>query len=210
MSIIFRDRAQAGRYLAEVVREEGFETVFGIARGGVVVAQAIAEILKVPVEVVAVRKLGVPFSPELAFGAIAPGGVLVLDHAFMERVGLSTYEIESISLAEEEALKKRVAVYGIKKPQIEGKSVLLVDDGVATGATAQAGIRYLKKFNPSRIAFASPVCAPESVAQVRKEADIICLKNPENFLAVGQFYEQFEPVSDEEVVKLVKEGNAKL
>lgn len=206
MNKVYKDRKEAGHYLATVIKEEGVpDIVYGVARGGVAVAKTIAAELKIPLGAIVVKKLGLPFSPELAFGAVAPG-ILVLDHPFLNRIGLSSYEIQSVREGQEQQLQAQLELYNIGELDVKGKNVLIVDDGVATGASALAAIRYIKAGEPKEVTFAAPVCAPETSDRVAHESNLICLRSPEDFLAVGQFYQEFEPITDEEVISLLKEG----
>jgi putative phosphoribosyl transferase len=206
MERVFFDRAQAGLYLTEYLRGESLDLVLGLPRGGVVVAYEVAKGLKLPLGVIVVRKLGVPDSPEVAFGAVAPG-VRVIEHEMVRRLNIPESDIKSVLKKEELELKKRTALLG-PTPDLRSKRVVIVDDGVATGSTARAAIYYAKKFNPQRITLAVPVCAPDIAGKLKNEVALICLQSPSDFLAVGQFYYNFEQVTDEEVLALAKKARS--
>jgi putative phosphoribosyl transferase len=168
------------------------------------VAAEVANNLNVPLGVVPVRKLGVPFSPELAFGAIAKD-VVVLDEELVQRMGLTEAEIESVLLREGKELKRRERLYQGRLPSsLKNETVIVVDDGVATGATVLSALRSVKKQQPKHIIVAAPVCAPEISEKIKGHAKLVCLQAPHDFMAVGQYYQNFEQVTDAEVLTLVK------
>lgn len=208
--MIFPNRNDAGRRLArklEAYAERNDVFVLGIPRGGVPVAFQVAAKLGAPLDVFVVRKLGVPSQPELAFGAIASGGIRILDAQIVESMGVSEEEIERIVAAEREELDRRERVYrGRLAPlHIENKTVILVDDGIATGASTRAAIAALRLLKPARIVLAAPVAPASTCRHLRSEVDdLICLDTPETFYAIGQFYEDFSQVSDEEVTTLLR------
>jgi putative phosphoribosyl transferase len=208
--MIFHDRNDAGRKLAKALdsyaaREDVL--VLGIPRGGVPVAFQVAAELEAPLDVFVVRKLGVPQQEELAFGAIATGEIRILDAQIVESVGISEMEIERITAKEIQELNRRERVYrGNRTPlHLESKTVILVDDGIATGASTMAAITALRKLKPARIVLAVPVAPASTCARLRREVDnLVCLDTPETFYAIGQFYEDFTQVSDEEVTSLLR------
>jgi putative phosphoribosyl transferase len=208
--MIFQDRKDAGRKLAKALdsyaaREDVI--VLGIPRGGVPVAFQVAAELEAPLDVFIVRKLGVPQQEELAFGAIATGKIRILDAQIVESVGISEMEVERIAAKEMEELNRRERVYrGNRAPlHLEGKIVILVDDGIATGASTMAAITGLRKLKPVRIVLAVPVAPASTCERLRREVDnLVCLDTPETFYAIGQFYEDFSQVSDEEVTSLLR------
>lgn len=203
---MYADRAEAGRRLAALLgRFKGREdvVVLGIPRGGVVVAFEIAEALHAPMDVLVVRKLGVPGHEELAFGAIASGGVTYLDSEAVEAIGLSKLEIERVLSNEMRELERRERTYrgGRAQPEIQGKTVILVDDGIATGSGMRAAVKALRQLDPARIVIAVPVAPASTIESLKSEADeFICPAIEESFYAIGQFYEDFAQVTDEEVI----------
>ena len=205
----FRDRAEAGRHLAELLRGyAGREDVIVLAlpRGGVPVAYEVARALGVPLDVFMVRKLGVPRHEELAMGAIAGGGVLVLDEGLIASLGIGTGQVRQAIAAEARELERRERVYrdGRAPPQLEGRTVILVDDGLATGATMRAAALAVREHRPARIVIAVPVAAAETCRELRGDADeLVCAATPSPFGAVGLWYENFSQTSDEEVRELL-------
>ncbi|HJU74910.1 MAG TPA: phosphoribosyltransferase family protein [Gemmatimonadaceae bacterium] len=210
--MLFVDRHDAGRRLAEVVaaRFEGINglhaIVLGLPRGGVPVAYEVAKMLRAPLDVFVVRKIGLPWQPELAIGAIASGGVRVLDYAATHSHGVTAGELEEAIEREERELERRERRFRGNEPPIEvvGKTVFLVDDGLATGASMLAAVRALRTRNPYRIVVAVPVAAPEACSDLQREADfMICGEMPEPFHAVGVWYHDFNQTTDEEVQALL-------
>ena len=212
---VFRDRAEAGRILARGLAEyAGREDVLvlGLPRGGVPVAAEVARVLGAPLDVLVVRKLGAPGQEELAIGAIGEGGVRVLNERLVRDLGLSTQSIERIAADAEGELERRVAAYrnGHVALEVEGKTVILVDDGVATGATMRAGLQTLRALGAARIIAAAPVGAADSVAALEEDADeVVVLETPPWFSAVGQWYEDFGQTTDEEVSALLSHNRSK-
>jgi len=210
----FRDRQEAGQLLAQALaflkgREDVI--VLGIPRGGVVVAAEVARALGAPLDVYITRKIGAPYNPELAIGAIASSGDVVLDQALIASLGVSPEYVENETERQRREIQRRLKRYRGDRPtqELEGKAVLLVDDGVATGATTLAAIRALKKQKPAELILAIPVGPPNTVARLRKEVDrLVCLETPELFWAVGAFYQIFDQTSDEEVVRLLQESQS--
>jgi putative phosphoribosyl transferase len=209
--MIFADRYDAGKHLASEIKKKGYSTpyVIGLARGGLPVAFEVAKALKSPLSVLVVRKLGVPALAELGFGAIAPSGIMVLNEEIVRIAGLSKYEINLARQKEQAELSRRIKRYGAKPemPEIKDKIAILVDDGIATGISAQAAIKYLKVFNPKKVVLATPVCSPETLQMLKAEADeVICLNSPAYFSAVGEWYKDFSQTSDEEVIELLEKA----
>ena len=208
----FQDRRDAGRVLAERLREFANDRnvlVLALPRGGVPVAYEIAHSLNVPLDVFIVRKLGVPGYEELAMGAIASGGVRVLNEEVVERLGVSPYQIDKAVEREQQEIERRELEYRGDLPPINvrGKDVILVDDGLATGATMRAAVEALAESGASQIIVAVPVGSIEAVERIRREADdVVCPMQPEDFQAVGQFYDDFAQTSDEEVRELLAES----
>ena len=208
---IFKDRQSSGKLLAQHLKQykgEDNVLVLGIPRGGVVVASEIAKALKLPLDVLVTRKIGAPFQPELALGAVDPDGEAVWDEENVRMVG----EVGEIVEKELRELRRRESLYrqGKEPLEVKDKVVILVDDGIATGATTLAAINHLKRHEARKIILAVPVASRESVIRVIREigeiGEVVVLETPEYFQAVGQFYQQFEPVDDEEVVKLLNHG----
>lgn len=206
----FRDRAEAGRKLAQVLKryQEKMETlVIGLPRGGVVVAWEVAHILHLPLDVMCPRKIGAPGNPELAIGAITEEGEPILDLGLIRSLAASEqYLTERIEMERENA-RHRVQVYRGDRPplQLRGQTVLLIDDGLATGSTMRAAIASARSRHAHRIVVAVPVAPLDTAEEIKQLADtFICLDTPAPFYAVGQFYEEFGQVTDEEVIDLLK------
>jgi predicted phosphoribosyltransferase len=210
----FRDRTEAGRYLAELLQGEygGLDNVVVLAlpRGGVPVAYEVAQALGAPLDVFVVRKVGVPGHPELAMGAIATGGVLVIDEVLVRRLGISDAELRQVVEAELRELERREQAYRGDRgpPQLEGKTVILVDDGLATGSTMRAAALAVRKYRPARVVVAVPVAAEQTCDEFREDVDhVVCAVTPRPFHAVGLWYEDFTQTSDEEVRELLARAN---
>ncbi len=201
----FADRRQAGRALAAQLLPLAAEepVVVGLPRGGVPVAEEIAIALGAPLEVLVVRKLGAPHNPEYGVGAIAEGGTRVFDSEALAVLGIDNRALEEIVAGEEGELRRRVAAYraGRSPLRLAGRTVIAVDDGVATGVTDTAALRAIRRLGPKRLLLAVPVSAPDSAERLRGEADeVICLAEPGMLRGVGEWYRDFSQVSDEEVI----------
>lgn len=200
-----RDRTRAGRALAEALRscrDRKDLLVLALPRGGVPVAFEVAAALGAELDVMIVRKLGVPGQSELAMGAIASGGIRVLNPDIIAALGIAERAIEAVADVETRELERRERAYrgDRARPAVAGKCVILVDDGVATGATMRAAISALRGQHPAGIVVAVPVAPPDTVAALRREADeVVCLATPEPFLAIGRWYLEFPQLTDEEV-----------
>jgi putative phosphoribosyl transferase len=199
----FRDRTEAGRLLGERLREERLDrpVVLGLPRGGVVVASEVADALGAPLDVLVARKLGVPWQPELAFGAVAPG-VTVLRDDVVRAAGLDMQDIEAAAARERATLDALAERYrgGVPPLPLEGRTVVIVDDGLATGATATAAVRSVRRQHPDRVIVAVPVAAAQTANELRAEADkVVTLGEYRDFRAVGQYYDEFGQVTDDEV-----------
>lgn len=201
----FDDRVDAGRLLAERLEELGLPDdvlVLGLPRGGIPVAAEVAAALGAPLDALVVRKLGVPGHEELAFGAIALGGVRVLNDDVVRTAGLTGSDIERVTDRESDELARREVEYrGSRLPlEVRDRTVVVVDDGLATGATMAAAVSALRAGGSNRIVVAVPVGAPSTCAMLAERADeVVCLHQPHNFRAVGLWYRDFSPTTDEEV-----------
>ncbi len=208
--MLFLDRIQAGRLLADRLSQYANDKgllVCALPRGGVLVGFPVAEALNAPLDVVIVRKLGVPGQQEFAMGAIATGGICILSQEVIEGLGISNRAVEAVIAREQRELTRREVLYRgyAPAPQIRGRTVILVDDGIATGATMRAAAAVVRQQQPKRFVIAVPVASPSSCAELVAQTDeIVCLAQPESFLAIGQFYEDFHQVSDEEVRDLLQ------
>jgi len=206
---MFRDRKEAGRELAEQLHAYANRKdviVLGIPRGGVPVAYEVAKALDAPLDIFVSRKLGVPWQEELAFGAVATGGARVLDHEIIEAVGISDEEIDQITTRAKKELERRENLYRGARPalRVYGLTVILVDDGIATGSSMRAAINALRQMQPAQLVVAVPVAPQSTCKRLRSEVDqLVCVRMPEDFYAIGQFYEDFSQVADEEVTQLL-------
>lgn len=206
---MFRDRRDAGRQLAAALAylaDEPDVVVFAIPRGGVVVAAEVARSLRAPLDVVIPRKIGAPGNPELAIGAVAGDGAVVLNETVVGQLGVDEEYVEQEKTRQLEEIRRRKEAYlgGRAEEQVAGKTVVVVDDGLATGSTALAAIRALGKQGPGKLILAVPVAPRDTVRRLSKEVDeLVCLETPPFFYAVGQFYDDFYQTTDEEVVGLL-------
>ena len=206
---MFADRRTAGRALAQALLHHAGTNalVLGLPRGGVPVADEIARTLGGSLDVWVVRKLGVPFQPELGMGAISEGPAVVLDRNLVHLLGLGAPQLLAVARREMEEIRRRVERFraGRPLPALRGRTVILVDDGIATGGTMRAAIRAIRRRGPARLVVATPVASPEIVASLRGEADeIVCLYEPDELQAIGLWYEDFRQVPDEEVVRILE------
>ncbi len=205
----FRDRSDAGRQLADAVARYGFDrpVVLALPRGGVPVGAEIADRLRAPLDVLIVRKLGCPGRPEFGIGAIAEGGVRILNERAIARLGITEQQIEAVAAAESAELTRRVRRYRGDRPAapVRGRTAIVVDDGLATGFTARAALDVVRTQDPDEIVLAVPVGSADTVAELHGPADhVICLLTPSFFMAIGQWYADFRQVSDAEVTALLE------
>jgi predicted phosphoribosyltransferase len=210
--VIFRDRLDAGERLAAALqhyRDAPATLVLGIPRGGVVVARAVAVALHLPLGICPVRKLGAPENPELAIGAVDDQGVTVLDHKLSRHLGLTDDELLDAAARQRDELRAWLAALGANAiPPVQGRTAILTDDGVATGYTAQAGIESLRRRGAQRVVLAVPVAPPDTATALAAQVDeFVCLVTPEPLYAVGNFFEEWPQVTDDEVRALLLAGN---
>ena len=205
----FRDRVEAGQLLARELSwlsDQKGVIVLGVPRGGVVVADEIAKALHAPLDVYITRKLGAPHNPELAIGALASDGTAFLDQDMILSLGVPDEFVQSEIARQRKEIGRRMAAYRGTRPEpdLHDKTVVLVDDGVATGATVLASLRAIRQRQPRQLVLAVPVGAPDSISSLQKEADrVVCLYSPEVFWAVGSFYSDFNQTSDQEVIQML-------
>lgn len=205
---IFKDRTSAGKLLAQRLKNTEADLVLGIPRGGVVVAKEVSDELKLPLDVLVTRKIGAPGQEELALGAVDPDGEVVWEQGLLSQLTVESEELKEKIREQWKELKRREDVYRAGKSEldVQGKAVILVDDGIATGATTLSAVRYLKRHN-AKVVLAVPVASKEAIKKLKGQVgDVIVLSQPEHFQSVGEFYQQFLPVSDEEVIQLLQDG----
>jgi predicted phosphoribosyltransferase len=205
----FADRVDAGRQLARLLEHLRADepVVAGLPRGGVIVAAEVAAALGAPLDVLVVRKLGAPNQPELAIGAIGEGGVEIRNEALVDRLGLSEGHIGEVAARERDELDRRVAAYRAARPAVplEGRTVIVVDDGLATGATAEAALHVVRARDAARVVLAIPVAPPETIGRLREIADeIVAVTIPRDMTAIGLHYRDFTQVTDEAVLAVLK------
>ncbi|MGK5737741.1 phosphoribosyltransferase [Micromonospora sp. URMC 103] len=199
----YRDRAEAGRVLADRLTAligEPDVIVLGLVRGGVPVAQVVSERLGAPLDVLVIRKLGMPWAREVAFGALGPGGVQVLNEQVASRLGSD--EIAEVNQREQTELERREQLYRAGRPPLDltDRTAVIVDDGLATGATARAAVQVARQLGARRVIVAVPVGSQEAYEMLSAEADqVVCAQHPPEFMAVSTYYDDFHEVSDEEV-----------
>ncbi|MEU8737698.1 phosphoribosyltransferase [Streptomyces halstedii] len=206
--MLFMDRTDAGRRLAGALGHLGRRepVVLGLPRGGVPVAFEVARALGAPLDVTVVRKLGVSYQPELGFGAVGEGGARVVSDAIVRHAGISEADVLAVERAETAELERRARAYraGRERLPLRGRTVIVVDDGVATGATARAACRVVREQGATHVVLAVPVASPDVVARLRDDVDeVVCLSTPALFSSVGEWYQDFSQTSDDEVVALL-------
>jgi putative phosphoribosyl transferase len=209
--LLFYDRTDAGRRLAKLLKRriQGPCIVLAIPRGGVVVGYEVAKELGCPLDVVISRKVGAPAQPELAVGAVAEDGVVFVDEEIAGLVGVSRDYVERRAREELREVRRRAEEYrgGREMPDLSGKTVILVDDGLATGLTMLAAVHMARNKGAEKVVVAVPVSPPETVAKLRRQADeVICLETPTNFYAIGQFYDRFDQLTDEETNSILRKS----
>lgn len=210
--MFFHDRKSAGRTLAQslVHLKNKNVVVLGLPRGGVPVAFEVAQELHAPLDVIVIRKLGVPFQPELAMGAVGEGGVVIKNEPVVAMARISPDQFAKVQIRENKEVIEGAIRFREGRPphSLVGRLAIIVDDGIATGATAQAACDVARALGAEKVILAVPVGSREAVSALSAKADeVISLEIPENFFAVGQWYENFSPVSDEEVIELLRKGH---
>jgi putative phosphoribosyl transferase len=211
----FRDRQDAGVQLAaKLAQYAGLPdvVVLGLPRGGVPVAYEVARALRAPLDIFVVRKLGTPDHRELAMGAIASGGVRVLNRAVIEELRISRATVDAVAEREQREMERQERAYrgDLPLPDFSGRTVIVVDDGLATGSTMRAAVRALRQYRPARIVVAVPVAAADTFQILAREADeVACVNVPESFHAVSAWYEEFSQTSDDEVRRLLEASRLK-
>jgi putative phosphoribosyl transferase len=207
--MLFHDRTEAGQILADKLASYANRPdvlVLALPRGGVPVGHEVAQALHAPLDVFLVRKLGLPGQEELAMGAIASGGTRVLNEEVVSKLDIPEEVIDAVAAEEQQELNRREHDYraGRPPPDVRGRTIILVDDGLATGSTMRAAVAALRQQGPARIVVAVPVGAPETCAELQHEADeVVCAETPEPFYAVGAWYKNFSQTTDEEVRELL-------
>lgn len=207
----FADRTEAGRQLGERLSQLSLVSpvVLALPRGGVPVAVQVAWALDAPLDVLIARKIGAPGHREFGIGAIAEDGAVVMDRGALHALGLSEADFGSLLAREREELDRRIERYRASRPRVElsGRDAVLVDDGLATGVTAEAALNALRSRNPRWLVLAAPACALDTAERLRALADdVVCLVTPADFVAVGRWYDNFEQTSDEEVLRLLEQA----
>jgi len=208
--MIFKDRMDAGKKLAEaLIRFKGVDgIVIAIPRGGIVVASEISKVLGLPLDIVLPRKIGAPDQPELAIGAILEDGTTIMNDDIISMVGATAEYIKEESDRQLNEIARRTLAYRCGRPglPLHDTTIILVDDGVATGATLKAAVNYVKNQNPAHLTVAIPVGPKQTVREMRAEVDITCLHTPTIFYAIGGFYSDFRQITDEEVIMHLQKG----
>ncbi len=211
---IFANRVEAGKQLASALKDVGKDAiVLAVPRGGVVVGYQVAHELQIPLDIIITKKIGAPGNPELAIGAVTEEGSITLDEDLTSQLFVSKEYIETEAARQKQEINRRLKTYrgDAPAPEIQDREVILVDDGVATGSTLRAALISLRKKGAKTITMAVPVGPPETINRFRNEADrVVCLLTPEPFYAIGQFYDEFEQTSDEEVTLLLNQNKQEL
>lgn len=206
--IMFEDRAWAGAQLAKKLKKyKDSPIILALPRGGVVVGFEIAKALNVPFDVIISRKLGAPHNPEFGIGAISEEDSIILDKPTVASLGITKEEVQSIKDTQQIEMKRRIDLYrnGKPLPELTNKTVILVDDGLATGVTARAAIESIKKLKPKQIIFAAPVCSYETVQMIKSQISaVVCTITPHNLVAISLYYRNFPQITDEKVVEILQ------
>jgi predicted phosphoribosyltransferase len=201
---MFSDRREAGRKLGEALGARPGALILGIPRGGVIVARQTADVTGGELDVIVTRKLGAPVNPELGIGAVAPDGTTVLDERLVRALGVSEQYLAKEVARQVDEIHRRLDIYRRDRPPLQpsGRECVVVDDGIATGGTAEVALLSLRKQGASKVVLAVPVAPVESLARIEPHADeVVCLETPSPFAAVGQWYARFDQVSDDEVLE---------
>lgn len=208
--MIFKDRVEAGRLLGNALaflKGRKDVVVLAIPRGGVPVAKEVADAIGAPMDLVITRKIGAPGNPELAVGAVTQEGEIITDE-FAATLGVTSGYLKEQAAREAEEIRSRMRKYRGDRPypELEGKTVVIVDDGIATGSTVRAAVKSVRKRGAAEVIIAAPVAPPDTVKELSQVADrVVCLSTPSSFYAIGEFYEEFEQVEDETVRRLMSE-----
>lgn len=210
--MFFQDRQDAGKKLALALEKYKKEdtVILGIPRGGVVVAAEVADYLGAPLDVIIPRKIGAPHNPEVAIGAVTQDGTIITDEAMVHLLGISSEQVQHLAAGVLAEISRRVGTYRKGRPGLDlrGKTVIVADDGIATGFTVQAALESVRRMNPRELVLAVPVAPPDTVRDLKNKVDnLVCLEMPELFYAVGQFYTDFEETPDSEVISLLSSSN---
>lgn len=205
---VFSNRTEAGKRLAAALKSADKDAiVLAVPRGGVLVGFEVADALNIPLDVIITKKIGAPENPELAIGAVAEDGTYLLDDNVVQMLGVTQSYIAAEVQRQKNEIKRRLKTYrgDVPNPEIAGREVILVDDGVATGSTLKAALRSLQKRGAKTVTVAVPVGPVDTIHELKREADkVVCLSTPDPFYAIGEFYEDFEQTTDEEVIDLLQ------
>lgn len=209
---MYLDRLAAGKRLAEELENYDFESVciLAVPRGGIAVAAPVAQKYNTPLQVLVTRKIGHPENPEFAVGSVMPDGSAVVDADTLRLYHVPQDYLEEAIIREYAELRRRMILYTGSEalPDVKGRTVMVVDDGIATGYTMKAAARWLKTRDPLKMILAAPVASPEAVRKLAKEADaVICPLQPEDFMSVGAFYHDFAQITDQEAIRILQETN---
>jgi putative phosphoribosyl transferase len=209
---MFKNRMEAGKLLADKLTKLHLNNLYLLAvpRGGVVIALPIAQRLYSPIQLLITRKIGHPANPEVAIGAVMPDGSAIYREQSMSAIGISTAVLETLIAAEHQEIQRRQILYTktTQAPQVKGKAAIVIDDGIATGYTIRAAMKWLKQEQAAKIIITVPVAPPDVVRELSREVDeVICLVQPDRFYAVGMHYEDFAQTSDQEVIEILTSIN---
>ena len=212
MNQMYEDRIEAGQVLAELLAARHYSAIslLAVPRGGIVIAAPIARLLDARLEVLVTRKISHPANPEVAIGAVMADGSAVLDNRLIETYAIPNTYLERTIAREYMEIQRRMMAYSgsNEPPEVKGRTAIIVDDGIATGYTVRAAVKWLKLLEPQRIIIAVPVAPPDTVAEIAREVDeIICPLTPDQFMAVGLYYRNFAQNTDDEVLNVLREVN---